>query len=95
MDANNNTRLEMFSALTSLGCKLTSRRVDQVVDGQVVTTHDVDVMITAKGATVVRTVRDGEAISPAALVKEMRAELAARNKRTSASIRAERSVNRS
>ena len=64
---------------------------DGVVDGAVVTTYGVTVSISSMGSTEVRTIREGEEFDLDAVLKEMRAALAVRNKQTRRAIRAERS----
>lgn len=84
------TQTDMISTFQALGCTVTPKAWEGVIDGQVVTTYGAVVSISAMGSTEVRTIREGEEIDPDSIVKELRAALAGRNKRTRAAIRAER-----
>lgn len=81
---------EMIQEFRGRGCTVTPKAWDGVVDDQVVTTYGVVVSISAMGSTEVRTLREGEEIDPDAIVSDLRSKLAARNKRTRAAIRSER-----
>lgn len=85
------TQNEMIKAFRALGCRVTPRCCDGVIDDQVVTTYSVLVSVEDMGSMVVRHVREGEAVAPGELVAEMRKELKGRVKETRAAIRAERS----
>ena len=85
------TQNEMIKAFKALGCKVTPRCCDGVIDDQVVTTYSVLVSVEDMGSMVVRHVREGEVVDPTALVAGMRKELKGRVKATRAAIRAERS----
>lgn len=60
-------------------------------DGKIAKTYGVLVSISSTGSTAVRTVRESDDVDPAAVVREMRAELTGRGKATRARIRRERS----
>lgn len=85
------TQQEMIKEFQGRGCTVTPKAWDGVVDDQIVTTYGAVVSISAMGSMEVRTIREGEEIDPDAIVADLRSKLAARNKRTRAAIRAERS----
>ena len=84
------TQQQLIDTFRGLGCTVTPKSWDVVVDDQVAYRYGVAVKISHLGSTEIEIIREGQDVDPAAIVAQMRARLGIRNTATRAAIRRER-----